>query len=208
MTYQTTDLDIVVLAAGSSSRLGQAKQLVDLEGDPLLIRQVKLALSICKNITVVIGHNAQTYRELLAPWPVNVVENTNWFLGMGTSIACGVRSIQNASNILFLLVDQWQLVTQDLDKLLNQHFAGEQLATVSCWHDVNCQTVEFGPPVIFSQPLFEQLSQLKGKQGAKFVLTNLISQNKQLVTQIELASAKFDLDTPEQLRKLQFQRKA
>ncbi|REL34738.1 nucleotidyltransferase family protein [Thalassotalea euphylliae] len=210
MNITTKDFAILILAAGNSSRLGEAKQLVQIDGEYLLIRQIKLALKLSNNVTVVIGHDAETYQELLATWPVNLVENSKWSTGMGSSIACGVGNIINASNasgVLLMLVDQWQVTEQDIAKLMTAHSMGEQLATISCWNETDNSSVEFGPPVIFSQALFDQLSKLDGKQGAKFVLAKLRAQNKQLVEQIELINAKADLDTPEQLRKLQLQRK-
>ncbi|WP_181901494.1 nucleotidyltransferase family protein [Thalassotalea euphylliae] len=211
MKIATKDFAILILAAGSSSRLGQAKQLVKIDGEYLLIRQIKLALKLSNNVTVVIGHEAETYQKLLAPLPVNIIENSKWSTGMGSSIACGVCNIINASNasgLLLMLVDQWQVTEQDIAKLITGHSMGEQLATISCWTETDNNSVEFGPPVIFSQALFDQLSKLDGKEGAKFVLAKLRAQSKQLVEQIELTNAKADLDTPEQLRKLQFQRKA
>jgi len=46
----------VILAAGASSRLGQAKQLVKIDGEPLLERTVRLAAQVgCQPIIVVLG---------------------------------------------------------------------------------------------------------------------------------------------------------
>ncbi|REL25973.1 nucleotidyltransferase family protein [Thalassotalea euphylliae] len=220
--HDNNELAIVILAAGSSSRLGQPKQLIELGGDILLIRQLKLALSMAQHVTVVIGCEAHRYREMLGAWPVNVVENTHWHLGMGTSIACGVSAVEGADNAMILLVDQWQLSKQDLVKLWAAHRVGEQAVTVSCWPEAEqelsqdisqpkqpMQTkTEFGPPVVFSSSVFSELKLLQAKQGAKFVVAKLHAHTPSAVKKIAMPNAKADVDTPEQLKKLQTQRKA
>ena len=56
----------VILAAGASRRLGQAKQLVKLDGEPLLRRAVRIADEVgCQPIIVVLGFEAHRMRSVL-----------------------------------------------------------------------------------------------------------------------------------------------
>jgi len=46
---------IILLAAGQSSRLGQPKQLIEINHESLLIRQCKMSLSLTKHVYCVLG---------------------------------------------------------------------------------------------------------------------------------------------------------
>ncbi|MBK8565394.1 MAG: nucleotidyltransferase family protein [Saprospiraceae bacterium] len=104
----TTNLHILVLAAGASTRLGQPKQLVRMEGLTLLERTCQTALSIeNRGVTVVLGAHCGAIRPAVEHLPVNIVVNENWALGMGTTIACGMASLPpDADAVLLLLCDQ------------------------------------------------------------------------------------------------------
>lgn len=45
----------VILAAGASSRLGEAKQLLVYQGQSLLERSIRLAFSVCQDVLVCLG---------------------------------------------------------------------------------------------------------------------------------------------------------
>jgi len=83
----------VVLAAGASRRLGQAKQLVKIEGEPLLGRTVRLAAQAgFQPVVVVLGFEAHRMRSALEGFRVIVAVNENWDTGMGSSMRCGVET--------------------------------------------------------------------------------------------------------------------
>ena len=84
----------VLLAAGPSSRLGQSKQLVRLDGESLARRSARLMLDVgLDNVTVVCGCRADQVQDELVNLPVGTVFNRDWEQGMGSSINCGVRSM-------------------------------------------------------------------------------------------------------------------
>ncbi|MFN7793059.1 MAG: NTP transferase domain-containing protein, partial [Cyclobacteriaceae bacterium] len=61
-TFSNREIAILLLAAGSSSRLGRSKQLVSIKGQPLLLKSINAAIeSGIKNITVVLGANEQAH---------------------------------------------------------------------------------------------------------------------------------------------------
>ena len=45
----------LILAAGASSRLGEAKQLLVYQGQSLLERSIRLAFSVCQEVLVCLG---------------------------------------------------------------------------------------------------------------------------------------------------------
>ena len=82
---------IILLAAGSSSRLGQPKQLLVFEGQTLLRRAVETAVAAAATAPVVVVTGA-LHEELLpelAGLPVQVVCCQDWQAGMGASLKTG-----------------------------------------------------------------------------------------------------------------------
>ena len=87
----------MILAAGASTRMGVPKQLLDVEGRPLLLRAVDAALaSPVWPVVVVLGANAEKIRPILARLPVLVTENAAWAEGMAASIRAGVTTLRVA----------------------------------------------------------------------------------------------------------------
>ena len=109
----------VILAAGSSSRLGKPKQLLQYKGRPLLQHAVdaacELVLLAKDNVAVavpivVLGADAQSIVTLTNLHAVHILKNDDWATGMAGSIKLAVQHIgmQNvsASGIILLLADQ------------------------------------------------------------------------------------------------------
>jgi len=67
----------VVLCAGASTRMGQAKGLLQVEGRPLLRRHVDAFLNVGLPVTVVLGAAAGAYAAVL-PAGLRVVVNPRW----------------------------------------------------------------------------------------------------------------------------------
>ena len=86
----------VVLAAGSSSRLGTPKQLLRYRGETLLHRTVRLAIAAGLDpVHVVLGCDASAVGDALAELRgrVTTVFNSDWQAGMGSSLAIGIASL-------------------------------------------------------------------------------------------------------------------
>ena len=81
----------VVLAAGSSSRLGRNKLLLDLGGESVVRRAVRATLEAGLDpAIVVVGHEAEHVRKELAGLSCDVVFNPEHARGAGSSLRCGV----------------------------------------------------------------------------------------------------------------------
>ena len=86
----------VILAAGSSSRLGTPKQLLRYRGETLLHRTVRLAIAAGLDpVHVVLGSDASAVGAALEELRgrVTTVFNPDWQAGMGNSLACGIASL-------------------------------------------------------------------------------------------------------------------
>ncbi len=207
----TQKIALLLMAAGSSSRLGQPKQLVEvsqienadeqLSQQSLLHRQVAMMDRICLSYGAkaycVLGFESEVMIEHLASCPpaqhLTLIDNANWSDGLSGSIAKGVSALGcDIEAVLVFLVDQWQLTTSNLTSLITQWQQQPKHIHIAC-SDNNVS-----PPVIFPRVFFKELMALNGDDGARQVIKN----NKAQVKSIEMPSAFFDLDTPEQLNDL------
>lgn len=183
----------VVLAAGSSRRMGQPKLLLRLGGKTLLRRAVETALAVCEEVVVVVGPEADRMREELCDLPVTVVENPDHALGLSTSLRRGIEAVADADAVLLLLADQPALTPQHLQRLVE---TGRQTGArvVACAYR---DTV--GPPALFHRSLFGELRALKGDVGAKPVL----EAHREEAVFVPLEEAALDVDTPEDWARIQ-----
>lgn len=85
-------IDVILLAAGRSSRLGQPKALVDVDGQPLIQRLISRLHQLHPEVTVVTNTDLLADIMLLCP-SAHVVLNTDPEKGRTGSIQCGLASI-------------------------------------------------------------------------------------------------------------------
>jgi molybdenum cofactor cytidylyltransferase len=198
---------LLLMAAGSSSRLGQPKQLVEInESDcpkrSLLHRQISVMETICDalpakaNCVLGFEYEAMSQHVLSQPYStsVNIIHSQHWHEGLSTSIASGICSLDDdVSAVLIFLVDQWQLTTKHLSILIKQWQQAPNRIVMASQGNLS------SPPVIFPKAFFNDLKAMSGDAGAKKV----IKENSNQVKLIDLPEAFIDLDTPEQLQTLQ-----
>ena len=75
----------IVLAAGSSSRMGKSKQMLDIKGEKLLVKTVQTVLHAAVSaVTVVLGAKHEMHHELIKDLPIDIVYNEQWPNGIGS----------------------------------------------------------------------------------------------------------------------------
>jgi molybdenum cofactor cytidylyltransferase len=186
---------ILVLAAGASRRLGQPKQLVKIGGRPLLHRVVANAVSVAGHaVSVVIGAHASELTHLLAHSPASVVVNREWEEGIGSSIRRGMASLPaRCEAVMVLLGDQIGITTEDLRRLASAWNGEPSVIAASIYEQ------RLGVPAIFPHVFFSELAELRGDEGAR----KIIERNQYRVTSVPMPNGAIDLDTPEDLARLQ-----
>lgn len=182
----------VILAAGSSSRLGTPKQLLPLGGTTLVEAIVDRVLaSSSDRVAVVLGARAEEIAPRLASRPVDLLANDDWAEGMAASLRAAVAWARRTAcdALLVTLVDQPRLTTAHLDQLLDAHR--------DTGHPVASRYGEsLGAPAVFGRALFEDLAELRGDRGARQLLARCGARA------IDWADGHIDIDVPADLRHL------
>lgn len=162
----------VVLAAGRSSRMGQAKQLIEVDGLPMVVRATTTALQCdAAEVAVITGAYATEVAERLTSLrreyanQLSIFHNADWSTGQASSVRVAVAALQERSNaILFLPVDQPFVPVMLLNQLIAAWQAGALLAAPAIAGKIR------GAPAIFDGSLFPELLALEGDTGARPLL--------------------------------------
>ena len=157
----------LILAAGSSSRLGHPKQLLPWKNKTLLGHTIAIAHeSKAAGVRVVLGSRAQSIRAALSDTTTEFLINNNWEEGMGASISCGVDHLlaekKVADGILIMLCDQPLIDSNFLNVLIDAYTENEYGIVGTLYGK------DIGVPVIFDRSYFPKLSGLKGEGGRTF----------------------------------------
>ena len=188
----------VILAAGASTRMGAPKQLLALDGRPLVVRAVEAALaSPAWPVVVVLGAHAEKIRPVLARLPVLIAENPAWAEGMAASIRAGVTTLRQFSRALdgalVALCDQPAFSADTIAQLVAaQRATGRSIATAHYGG-------RHGAPALFLREHFPALSALTGEEGARALLNG----DPTRVASVDLPALALDLDTPADYAALQ-----
>lgn len=187
---------VIILAAGSSSRLGRPKQLIEFQGKNLIQKAINEAQkSKADSLVVVLGWNPDLIKTGFDSTSIPHVINENWEEGMASSMQVGLRFLvenEHPDQVILMLVDQPFVDFKLLDRLiLEKENGGKGIIAFS-------YSETLGVPAIFDQSYFEEMLRLKGSEGAKKV----ILKNSEDVFPIDFPLGAVDLDTEEDLRKL------
>lgn len=192
---KTEKTAIIILAAGSSSRLGQPKQLLIFEGKTLLRRLAENALLVSKKVVVVLGAHENLIRPTLENLPLLVLKNEDWASGMASSVRAGVAAAMTQTIDLEVVIlsvcDQPMLDAGVFQKIISEKKGSEKGIVASGYASTT------GVPVLFSKKYFDQLLNLSGGRGAK----NLILENPDDLAVVEFLGGEWDVDELKDLQK-------
>lgn len=187
----------VILAAGSSSRMGRPKQTLQYRGESLLRRAALAALGAgCRPVVVVTGAHAELSRRELGGLDVLEVLNERWETGMASSVRAGVEGLlgaaPDAAAAVLMLCDQPHVTAEVISALLAAHGATGSPLVASTYGGSS------GVPALFARALFPELARLQGTAGAKQVINRHAPQ----AHFSPFPGGELDVDTPEDFSRL------
>jgi molybdenum cofactor cytidylyltransferase len=180
----------VVLAAGSSSRLGQPKQLVPIAGRPALAYTLDaLRASRVDRIVLVLGHSADAIVAALDLTGISVVRNEAYAEGQSTSVRAGVKALgDDVAAALMVVGDQPLLSPTVIDAIVRAHEQTGGPFIVPVYEG------EWGNPVLLARATWPLLDNLKGDTGARPILRK----HMDMVLEVPVPGSLLDdIDTPE-----------
>lgn len=199
MTTDRTDIiTAIVLAAGASSRLGQSKQLLQVEGEPLLRRIARVSCeSNADRTLVVLGDNEREHGRIIRDLPLYICIHSDWERGMGSSLKAGMEFIQSflsdTTAVIVVVCDQPLLTTDHLNNLIDKYKSTGAPVVASAYSNV------LGVPVLFDASLFDGIRRIDDAHGAR----QIIDKNKANAQRVAFPGGELDIDTPEDYQRYQ-----
>jgi molybdenum cofactor cytidylyltransferase len=165
---------------------------------PMVAHAVDAALaSKARPVIVVLGHEAEKVRALLAGRDVTFAANPDYGDGLSTSLRAGVRALpHNVDGVVVLLSDMPRIAAADIDKLIAAFNPVEGRAICVPTH-----RGKRGNPALFGSAFFENMAHATGDTGAK----HLIGEHDDQVVEVEMDTDAplADIDDPATLAALQ-----
>ena len=192
-----TSVGAIILAAGSSSRMGTPKQVLPFRGTSLLRRAALAAVGAgCHPVVVVTGANAELSTRELEGLDVRAVWNRDWETGLASSIRTGIGGLLDAdlqvSAALIMVCDQVHVTAQVIARLVAAHRATGKAVVASTYGG------SFGVPALFDRSVFGELASVRGEGGAKRVIAGHASE----AHFVPFDGGETDVDTPEDFARL------
>jgi len=191
----------IVLAAGRGARMGSPKQLLELDGRPLLQHVIDAAAAApLEGVIVVLGHEAERVAAALdLPAGAVVVANPLHRDGQSASLRAGLdRAPGGAAAALVLLGDQPEVRTDAIAALVEAHAVSDAPILRAAYRG------RAGHPVVLDRSIWPDVAALRGDAGARA----LIAAGAGPVALVEVGGdAPQDIDTPEDHRRLLLRRR-
>ena len=183
----------LVLAAGGSKRLGQAKQLLPYGGAPLLGHVLQTARSCpFDQLLCVVGGASAEVRRWVDLREVEVVENEHYDDGCSSSIAAALEHVHEGCDVLVLMLgDQPGVGVANVEALLTGR--GDAPLAVCAYRDGR------GHPLAFARSTFGELAGLHGDKG----VWKLMDSHADEVAEVAMEGpVPLDVDTWEDYRRV------
>ncbi|HEY2803031.1 MAG TPA: nucleotidyltransferase family protein [Actinomycetota bacterium] len=156
-------ISAVVLAAGTASRFGSTKQLVLVDGKPLVQHAIDAAAAAeLDEIVVVLGHDADQVREALElPSNARAVVNDRYAQGQSTSLAAGLFALDPSSEAAVVLLGDQPEVRPEEIRALIERFAETRASTVRLRYR------NAPGPALLGREIWPDALKLRGDTGAR-----------------------------------------
>ena len=172
----------VVLAAGSSVRMGRNKLLLELDGETVVRRAAGTARAAgLAPVVVVTGHEREAVEAALHGLPCRTVHNSEHAQGQHTSVAAGIAALTDAaladdtagaaaagaddSTAAIVMLADMPFVTADMLRAVADRHAATGAPIVASRY--GGKTI--APPILYHRRLFGELTRMDRRCGRQVV---------------------------------------
>ncbi len=187
----------IILAAGEAKRMGKTKQLLPWGKQTLIEHAIhQHLLANVSAVYVVLGADSENIKNTFKNLPIQLLENPDWQLGLGSSIVTVVKHLINenihADGLLIALADQPLLDVNYLNLMIRTFQENPQKIVATTYEKKS------GVPALFPIAYLDALSRLTGDRGA----SAFINADKKKLLILDSENKVFDIDTIEDYNRL------
>ncbi|WP_338470513.1 nucleotidyltransferase family protein [Niallia sp. XMNu-256] len=195
------NISAIILAAGTSSRMGSVKQLLPLGNKPLLKHVIdKVTAEDFSEIIVVIGYESKNIKRRIAFTDERIrwVENTEYRSGQSSSLRCGFQNLKETDRNVMVFLGDLPFVSCSTIKRVYE-MGQKQLSIFNEPFVIRPQYNDIkGHPVFFGRLQVKLFSSLQGDHGGKMIMKQI---SHQMTIEVEDEGILSDIDTPEAYEK-------
>jgi molybdenum cofactor cytidylyltransferase len=187
----------VILAAGSSSRMGKAKQLLSLGKSTVLAQTLAhVQAAALQEIVVVLGASAEVIRrQLPSGQEIKIVVNQAYQQGIASSLQAGLSAVDPSSDAaLIILGDQPFIRSQTLHRIVEEYRRWQAQIVIPVHQGKR------GNPVLLDRSVFSEVMALEGDVGSRAIFANHLDGIVQV--EVEDSGILLDLDDPADFERL------
>ncbi|MHA8067554.1 nucleotidyltransferase family protein [Aquirufa sp. ROCK2-A2] len=182
----------LILAAGTSSRLGQAKQLLEIKGQSLLELAILSLLKSTPHVLVLLGAETTKSIEIIQRLQVTHKELSyfvceSFLSGMGSTLSEGLRYLKSEQPVLIHLVDLPLVNENHFNTLIDHHLQQPEKAIISSFRG------QSAPPILIPSHFLSLFFEWQGEKG----LGQFWKTNPQLCEIVDFDEDFKDVDTME-----------
>lgn len=181
----------VILAAGTSSRMGQAKQLLALGESTVLAQTLAHVQSAALHeIILVLGAAAETIRgQLPSLQGLKIVVNHDYRQGIASSLRAGLSAVNpNSDAALIILGDQPFIRPQTLTRIVEEYRRSQAQIVIPTHQG------QRGNPVLLDRSVFAEVMALEGDVGSRAIFAKHL--DRTVNVEVEDSGILIDLDDP------------
>ncbi|HEX3470056.1 MAG TPA: nucleotidyltransferase family protein [Silvibacterium sp.] len=196
----TSRVGAIILAAGRSSRMGEAKQLLRLGETTVLGQTLENVRGAGVDETVlVLGSSAETIRKQLSASVIEglkIVVNHAYEQGMASSLRAGLSALDLQTDAaLVILADQPFIRPETLNRIIDQYRGSNAQIVIPLYKGFR------GNPVLLDRSVFSQVMALDGDIGCRAIFGNHL--DGIVKVEVEDPGILLDIDNKEDYERLQ-----
>ena len=182
----------IILASGSSKRLGRNKLLEKINGKYIIEHVVLEALKVDFTELILVYKDKEIY-ELFKGFKIKLLYNKNHLLGQSESIKLAIKNISNSDEpMMFLVGDQPLLKNKTIKNIIN-HYSSQTDIIIPRIYKTNRM------PTIFGPKYKKEFLEIKGDVGGRVLIKKHMNDVTFIDLESELEYQFFDVDTEENL---------